>query len=467
MKILCLHGSKVSEEQAYACEQINLSSCQNGFRIKNVYLFIFFFLLQVTHHVTEKRSRSLTRTLSNKFVEPLSNIRSLSLSFLSDYDKKKRREQDHSQERRSSPTNKEKSREFRFKDLRRKENSLEKTKFTYHDHCSGINSFQFKDSCREFKKVDLRKISKQNTYVLQNSKTAKQTEKKPESESSNFLSVRSVENMDYSRVIDDISPISVRVEEGENHYTEICPQNLRKKGSVKSDGPFSKANISNIHSKKNKEVVYRKFSGGSSISSDNARLRSHGSLSSQICINVLSGSENNIQNRNINAHGHKCYGDDFCQKDRMREINLSKVFREKIYDKNTAREPTSERVLEKDKNYEVCCEDTAIRDKIILPKYKNEDKKYLVNGIANESLVDKLNKKLKDSSESARLSNRGEHVNEVYIIRVVVKDSEEENQMSTLAKDNSGGSYMKIRGFEMPKEEMENVILKDGYDSLC
>ncbi|XP_050718557.1 uncharacterized protein LOC126999750 [Eriocheir sinensis] len=422
--------------------------------------------IKVTHHVTEKRSRSLTRSLSDKFVEPLSNIRPLSLSFLSDHDKRKGRERDHSREGRPPPTNKDKSRELRFKDFRRRENSVEKTKFTYHDNFSGINSFPLKDSCREHKKGDLRKISKQNTYVLQNGKAAKQTEKKAESESSSFISVRSIENMDYSRVVDDISPISERVEEGESHYTEICPQTLRKKNNVKSDGPLSLPNLNLFHHKKSREEVSRKLSS-SSINSNSASLRSHSSLRNQVRQVISNGlSESDSQKGGASAHGHKFSEDNSSRKDRTNKMKFLEAFREKMYDKSTVREQTRERVLEKDKDDEVCCEEIVKRDKLTFAKYRHEDKKHSVNSTTDQTHVDKSNQRLQDGSESSGTNNSRDHVNEVYIIRVVVKDREE-NHMSTLAKDNSGGYYMKIKGFEVPKEEMKHVIGKDGYDSLC
>lgn len=408
----------------------------------------------------------MTRSLSDKFVEPLSNIRPLSLSFLSDHDKKKGRERDHSLEGRPPPTSKDKGRELRFKDFRRRENSVEKTKFTYHDNSGGINSYPLKESCRERKKVDLRKISKQNTYVLQNGKTTKQAEKKPESESSSFISVRSIENMDYSRVIDDISPISERVEEGEDHYTEICPQTLKKKNSVKGDGPLSLPNLNLFHHKKGKEDVSRKLSN-ISINSNSASLRSQSSLRNQVrqaSANGLIGSDS--QKGSVRAHGSICSEENSYKKDRTNKMKLLEAFRDRIYDKNTAREQTRERVYEKDKDDEVCCENIVKRDKFTLPKNRDEDKKLSVNGNSDKTFVDESNNGLQGGSEKTGTANSLDHVNEVYIIRVVVKDRED-NHMSTLAKDNSGGYYMKIRGFEMPKEEIKNVIGRNGYDSLC
>ena len=427
----------------------------------------------MTHHVTEKRSRSLTRSLSDKFVEPLSNIRPLSLSFLSDHDKRKGRERDLSRERRPPTTSKDKSRDFKFKDFRRRENSVEKTKFTYHDNSNGYNSYPLKDSGREHKKSDLRKISKQNTYVLQNGKTAKQTEKKPESESSSFISIRSMDNMDYSRVVDDISPISERREEVEDHYAEICPHTLRNKNIHKNDGPMSLPNLSLFQTKKVKEGVCRKFSN-SSINSSSASMRSQCSLRNpvrQVISNVLSESDSESKKVSAMSPGNKLSNEYASRKDRTNKNRLLEAFRDKMCDKKTLNEPTRERVFEKDKDDEVCCEEVVKRNKCISSEFRDVEKRHIVNGKMEKNLVDKLNGVLQEESNSAGNTNTNgrDHVNEVYIIRVVVKDRED-NNMSTLAKDKSGGYYMKIRGFEVPKDEMKNVIDVNeinGYDSLC
>lgn len=411
----------------------------------------------------------MTRSLSDKFVEPLSNIRPLSLSFLSDHDKRKGRERDHSREGRPPPTNKDKGRDFKFKDFRRRENSVEKTKFTYHDNSSGYNSYPLKDSGREHKKADLRKISKQNTYVLQNGKPAKQTEKKPESESSSFISLRSMDNMDYSRVVDDISPISERGEEGEDHYAEICPQTLRNKNVCKNDGPLSLPNLSLFQTKKGKEGVSRKFSS-SSINSNNDSLRSHSSLRNPVRKVISNGmNENERQKVSVMSPENKLSDENASKKDRTNKNRLLEAFREKMYDKNTVNEPTRERVFEKDKDDEVCCEEVVKRNKCTLPEFRDGVKRHSVNGKMERNLLDKLSGALQEGSGSAGNTKSLDHVNEVYIIRVVVKDRED-NNMSTLAKDNSGGYYMKIRGFEVPKEELRNVIDVNeinGYDSLC
>lgn len=239
--------------------------------------------------MTEKRSRSLTRSLSDKFVEPLTNVRPLSLSFLSDHDKKKGRERDRSRESKqpSQPTrdkSKDKGREIKFRDFTRRENSVEKTKFTYHDNKSNsYNGYPIKDPSLETKKknYDHRKISKQNTYVLQNGKSSKQVvEKKSESESS-ILSTTSVEDMDYSRVIDDISPIPEKEEESETHYAEICDYEWRNGGIHRNDAPLSLPNINLTRCeekfKKEERKVMKKISNGIRNFSD-IGLRSNNSL---------------------------------------------------------------------------------------------------------------------------------------------------------------------------------------------
>ena len=350
---------------------------------------------------------------------------------------------------------------------------MEKTKFTYHDNSNGYNSYPLKDSGREHKKSDLRKISKQNTYVLQNGKTAKQTEKKPESESSSFISIRSMDNMDYSRVVDDISPISERREEVEDHYAEICPHTLRNKNIHKNDGPMSLPNLSLFQTKKVKEGVCRKFSN-SSINSSSASMRSQCSLRNpvrQVISNVLSESDSESKKVSAMSPGNKLSNEYASRKDRTNKNRLLEAFRDKMCDKKTLNEPTRERVFEKDKDDEVCCEEVVKRNKCISSEFRDVEKRHIVNGKMEKNLVDKLNGVLQEESNSAGNTNTNgrDHVNEVYIIRVVVKDRED-NNMSTLAKDKSGGYYMKIRGFEVPKDEMKNVIDVNeinGYDSLC
>lgn len=395
--------------------------------------------IKVTHHVTEKRSRSLTRSLSDKFVEPLTNVRPLSLSFLSDHDKKKSRDRDSSRESRPSQSNrdkgKDKTRENRFRDFRSRENSVEKTKFTYHDRSNSYNGFPFKEPNLENKKNgDHRKISKQNTYVLQNGKSPKHV-KKTESESS-FPSTRSVENMDYSRVIDDISPIPENEEENESHYAEICDNARRNQNVARgSSAPLSLPNL-NLFEKegKKKEKVSRKVSREIGRFS-NISLRDSGSYKKPVCRRSISSpSESGSYRSSSRASSSSVFQEDSLTKDSnvfLERDKVNRVYREVVGEKDKARDKV------RDKEREFLNEETL------------EKEKY--NKGESEEMLEK------------------DKVNEVYIIRVVVKDKEED-KMSTLAKDKSGGYYMKIRGFEVPKEELGGTVSGDainGYDSLC
>lgn len=386
--------------------------------------------IKVTHHVTEKRSRSLTRSLSDKFVEPLTSVRPLSLSFLSDHDKKKGRDRDNSRESRSSQTNKEKtrdkSREHRFRDFRIRENSVEKTKFTYHDRSNSYNGYPVKDPSLENKKnSDHRKVSKQNTYVLQNGKSSKHIEKKAESESS-FVTTRSIENMDYSRVIDDISPIPENEEEEEeceNHYSEICDYTWRNRNIPRSEAPLSLPNLSYSQSgDRMREKVSSKFSRD--ISSFNDSIHSNNSFRTPIRRKSSSSPSERSSSRSITKASNIVVQENLLRNgssERLRKRETSKVFKEEVLNQDRVDEIYKE-VIDKDK----------------------------VNMSSDEMLE-------KDK------------VNEVYIIRVVVKDKDDD-KMSTLAKDTSGGYYMKIRGFEVPKEELGGNVSGDainGYDSLC
>lgn len=401
--------------------------------------------------MTEKRSRSLTRSLSDKFVEPLTNVRPLSLSFLSDHDKKKSRDRDPSRESRPSQSNRDKSkdktREHRFRDFRSRENSVEKTKFTYHDRSNSYNGFPFKDPSLENKKnADHRKISKQNTYVLQNGKSPKHV-KKTESESS-FQSTRSVENMDYSRVIDDISPIPENEEESESHYAEICDNARRNQGLARGDAPHSLPNL-NLSAKegKKKEKVSRKISrelgrlSNISLRDSGISLRDSGIYKKPVCRRSISSpSESGSYRSSSRASGSGVFQEDSLSKtssESLERDKVKRVYREVVAEKDKVNEVEREDVLKKDKVKEIYDEGTLEKGKM-----SEGD---------NEEMLEK------------------DKVNEVYIIRVVVKDKEED-KMSTLAKGKSGGYYMKIRGFEVPKEELGGAVSGDdinGYDSLC
>lgn len=444
----------------------------------------------------------MTRSLSDKFVEPFTNVRPLSLSFLSDHDRRKVRERDHSREGRLPPTNKDRNREFKFRDFRRRENSVEKTKFTYHDRSSSLNNYPIKDSGLENKKnADIRKISKQNTYVLQNGKNSKQVEKKTESESSSFLSTASVENMDYSRVVDDISPIPEKEEEGESHYAEICDF-ARRHGASSSrfEGPLSLPNLSLFQraASKKEEKLSRKIS--SNISSlSNISLRSNGSARKQIR-RSSSGTPSETGSRRSSARVSESSSkeDSASIKEKDPNGSIGRMYRHEVQREDRFCDVVSSSVFEKDKDNEVYSHEVSKREKlkeILSAEFKkskeggrsvlesdkwgdrlkrlsrrgaDRDSKSSVKSEHGEVQVSKCSSPVTSEGKSEEMLGK-DKVNEVYIIRVVVKDKEED-QMSTLARDTSGGYYMKIRGFEVPKEEIVCVNEGDeisGYDSLC
>lgn len=75
---------------------------------------------------------------------------------------------------------------------------------------------------------DTRKLSKQNTYIFQKGRPCKMRDRRQEADAVNRLN-KSIENLDYSRVADDISPLHENVEE-EDHYAEICDYIIGGKG---------------------------------------------------------------------------------------------------------------------------------------------------------------------------------------------------------------------------------------------
>ncbi|KAG7162270.1 uncharacterized protein LOC121874050 [Homarus americanus] len=203
--------------------------------------------IKVTHHVTEKRSKSLCRTVSEQ-------PRPVSFALLTDHDRKKVRGRDKSRDRlaglRIGDRSREKSKENilrnrsrdrllvdRNKDWfldRNKEKHLDKTKDKLEDN--GKDRLQGKSSNKLSEKgqQDQRKLSKQNTYIFQNGRSTKVQEKKQEADAISRLN-KSIENLDYSRVVDDISPVQ-EDEDGEEHYAEICEYFMNKNGvSSKKD----------------------------------------------------------------------------------------------------------------------------------------------------------------------------------------------------------------------------------------
>ncbi|KAK8727871.1 hypothetical protein OTU49_009492 [Cherax quadricarinatus] len=204
--------------------------------------------IKVTHHVTEKRSKSLSR--SDKFLE---QPRPGSFALLIDHDRKKVRGRDKSRERlaglRIRDTTPDKSKEniFRNTSLERlperikvrlrdksKDKQQERIKVKLHGiHEVKLDRSADKPQDRSANKVnkedqDQRKVSKQNTYIFQNGRSTKVQEKQQEADAVSRLD-KSLESLDYSRVVDDISPVRGGEDE-EQHYAEICEHISKKSG---------------------------------------------------------------------------------------------------------------------------------------------------------------------------------------------------------------------------------------------
>ncbi|XP_066943247.1 uncharacterized protein [Macrobrachium rosenbergii] len=405
--------------------------------------------IKVTHHVTEKRSRSLTRSLSDKFVEPLANVRPLSLSFLADPDKKKNREREKSQDGKPPPVfkdkSKDKTRDHKFREFRSRDKQTEKTKFKYHDRSGSFSGFPLKDQILAKKNSDGRKVSKQNTYVLQNGKSSKHQEKKGESEGS-LISNRSVENMDYSRVIDDISPIPESSDEGENPYAEICDYGLRSP-CMSDRGPISLPNLSLFNER---DEVSSNISRCSSKDND--------SIKKRLLCKSKSSTESIRSRLSILNRGSSLDRDNFMTKEILSESRSSSV-------NGIAKINVVHKTTKVDQDNYITKES---KGRTRSPSEKSGSKISIVSTETNliQHNFDSLKENLSHSNDNALDKDK---VNEVYIIRVVVKD-EEEDRMSTLTKSSSGGIYMKIRGFEVPKEELSNGITSsevNSYDSVC
>ncbi|XP_066943245.1 uncharacterized protein [Macrobrachium rosenbergii] len=168
--------------------------------------------IKVTHHVTEKRSRSLSRHLNDNWVD---STETMSFAFLAEHDKKKGRGREKSRDRlRINDRARDKSRENILRDKSRER----------HRENPQQNKLSGKGQ-------DQRKLSKQNTYIFQKDLIVKVPDKKQEADAISRLN-KSIENLDYSRVIDDISP--VHGEDDDEHYAEICEYIISKKESSSS-----------------------------------------------------------------------------------------------------------------------------------------------------------------------------------------------------------------------------------------
>ncbi|XP_071532597.1 uncharacterized protein [Panulirus ornatus] len=205
--------------------------------------------IKVTHHVTEKRSKSLSRSVSDKFLE---HPRPVSFALLTDHDRKKARGRNKSRDRlvglRVGDRTRDKSKENRLRD-RSKDNLWERSKENLQDKGKDKQPYENKDKLQDKSKdklegksssklgeksQDQRKLSKQNTYIFQNGRSTKIQGRKQEADAVRRLN-KSIENLNYSRVVDDISPVREEEEDGDEHYAEICEYMFGKRGESNKD----------------------------------------------------------------------------------------------------------------------------------------------------------------------------------------------------------------------------------------
>ncbi|XP_069195356.1 uncharacterized protein [Procambarus clarkii] len=198
--------------------------------------------IKVTHHVTERRSKSVSRSISDTFLQ---HPRHLNFAFLADHDRKKVRGRDKSRDRLAGLRVLDKTRDNSKENLLRassRDRLTERSRSRLQDKCKQLVREKDKQQDKTTDKLqekcpskvngkthDQRKLSKQNTYIFQNLRSSKAQEKRQEADAVRRLN-KSIENLDYSRVVDDISPLQgggddddeEEEEEEEQHYAEIC-----------------------------------------------------------------------------------------------------------------------------------------------------------------------------------------------------------------------------------------------------
>lgn len=197
--------------------------------------------------MTEKRSKSLSRSVSDKFLE---HPRPSGFALLTDHDRKKARGRNKSRDRlvglRIGDRTRDKSKENRLRD-RSKDNPWDRNKEKLQDKNKSKqdeNKDKLQNKSKEKlegksssklseKSQDQRKLSKQNTYIFQNGRSTKVQDKRQEADAVRRLN-KSIENLNYSRVVDDISPVREE-EDGDEHYTEICENIFSKNGESSKD----------------------------------------------------------------------------------------------------------------------------------------------------------------------------------------------------------------------------------------
>ncbi|KAK8398214.1 hypothetical protein O3P69_003851 [Scylla paramamosain] len=179
--------------------------------------------IKVTHHVTEsKRSKSMSRSVCDRLLD---QPRTATFALLTDHGRRKLNgSRDKSMERLAgfflADRSRDKSKENLLRDRsKEKMRDRDRLKERPKDKQQEREKFDGPNKLSE-KSQDTRKLSKQNTYIFQKGRPSKMRDRRQEADAVNRLN-KSIENLDYSRVADDISPVHETVEE-EDHYAEIC-----------------------------------------------------------------------------------------------------------------------------------------------------------------------------------------------------------------------------------------------------
>ncbi|KAK3853245.1 hypothetical protein Pcinc_040199 [Petrolisthes cinctipes] len=188
--------------------------------------------IKVTHHVTERRSKSMSRSVCDRLLDH-PHTRPVTFALLTDHGKKRMsRGREKSRDRLAGFILGDRIRDKPKENLPR-DRSIEKL-LLRHSRSKEKLFDRYKDRQHEEKLQgksannkmdekgnDQRKLSKQNTYIFQNGRSTKVKERRQEADAVKRLN-RSIENLDYSRVVDDISPLREAEEGEDNHYAEIC-----------------------------------------------------------------------------------------------------------------------------------------------------------------------------------------------------------------------------------------------------
>ena len=217
-----------------------------------------FYFFQVPHHVTDIETPSF-----NKFMEASFMTRQMHSPHFVDFDKKRGRGREKIKEMkiRDKSRARDKSRDERPKDIKSRDKSREpkaRNKFAEKgldllrersgsgDGSGDIILIRPGEKTSQFKAHDNRKLAKQNTYIFQNGHKTKQQIENKAATTEKTKPTKSVENLDYSRVADDISARHYNRLHSEETYAEICTYSAP---SSKSTDPASFSDVKYTGSK--------------------------------------------------------------------------------------------------------------------------------------------------------------------------------------------------------------------------